>query len=188
MKNYKYLTTFMLFSFVLFCSCNSSFKNETESNTIDTLLARKITFPTKLSYLKSNSFYPIDTLLTRFESEIKVISIVDGSCMKCITNQINRLDSLFTMEFQNFNDTKLIFVLNVSMYDSSFFMRNLYPEIRTSGALLWDNSYHFERENRLFTQNEYLRTFMVDAENRIVVYGNPLMNPELLDEYKKRFN
>ncbi|TAJ11014.1 hypothetical protein DMA11_18430 [Marinilabiliaceae bacterium JC017] len=60
------------------------------------------------------------------------------------------------------------------------------PIIRASGVVLWDDSYNFERHNALLTPDRNLRTFMVDKSNRIVQYGNPILNPEVLNEYKKK--
>jgi hypothetical protein len=65
-------------------------------------------------------------------------------------------------------------------------MRNFQSYIKATGAVLWDNNFNFERENKLFTPDQSLRTFMVDKDNRIIIYGNPLMDPKLLAAYKEK--
>jgi hypothetical protein len=67
-------------------------------------------------------------------------------------------------------------------------MRHIRPAIETTGVILWDNNYHFERQNQLFTKNLNLRTFMVNKQNKIIQYGNPVMNPYLVKEYKEKLN
>ncbi|MDA3780053.1 MAG: hypothetical protein PF487_07550, partial [Bacteroidales bacterium] len=81
---------------------------------------------------------------------------------------------------------KLIFILNVNKDDSAFFMQNFRSAIKTSGIILWDNNYNFERENELFSSNINLRTFMLNSENKIIQYGNPIINPDVIFEYREK--
>lgn len=182
----KHLAIFIALLTITISSCNY-FRPNTVERLTDTLLAKTITFPKQLLHLKGDHFYGIDSLLGSIEGKSKVVSIVDGTCPACIDGQLNRIDSIFR-QFKPNHDVQLVFILNVSSLDSAYFMRNFQSFIKSTGAVLWDNNYHFETVNQLFAPDQYLRTFMVNGNNRIVLYGNPLMNPKLLDEYKKRFN
>lgn len=174
----------ILFCFlVLFFSCNKLSKKNTPMLT-DTMLAKKIMFPAELKILKAGEFQDTNQNLKNV-NHLRIISIVDGACMKCIINQLNYTDIAFNSFTRK--DKDLIFILNVSSNDSSFFMNNLYPSIETESLILWDNNFNFERTNKLFTSNFNLRTFMIDSNNQIIHYGNPVMNPEEINTYKQKY-
>lgn len=169
---------------IIFTSCNYQNSNNNKSDT-DTLLTKKIIFPNSLLKLDGTQFHKIDTFITEIKDKTKIISIIDGNCIKCIINQLNKIDSTFNNILYD-SDNILIFVLNVNTEDSVYFMRNMQPAINASGAILWDNNYNFERENKLFTPDVNLRTFMINSENKIVQYGNPIMHPEVIFEYQEK--
>lgn len=177
---------FTLYISISFISCNykSSYKVK---NSSDTLLAKQIIFPGSLLKLEGLKGVKIDSLLDEIAGKIKIISIVDGACVKCITNQLNYTDSLFGTIVEN-NDIQLIFVLNVLSEDSVYFMRHTQSAISANGTVLWDNNYNFEKENKLFSPDENLRTFMINSENKIVMYGNPVLNPDIINDYRRFLN
>lgn len=168
---------------ITFISCKYKSSSKIEK-TSDTLLSKQIIFPKSLFKLDGVQVSNIDSLLGEIENKIKIISIVDGACPKCITNQLNYTDSLFGSIIEN-EDVHLIFILNVFSEDSAYFMRHTQPYISAKkGIVLWDNNYNFEKKNKLFAPDENLRTFMVDGHNKIVVYGNPVLNKEIIYKYK----
>nr|MDA3779167.1 hypothetical protein [Bacteroidales bacterium] len=134
--------------------------------------------------LEGTRLFKTDSLIAEIEGKTKIISIIDGNCMKCIINELNKIDSTFNSILND--DDLLIFILNVNKYDSVFFMRNLQPAIKATGIILWDNSYNFEQQNNLLTYDKNLRTFMINRKNKIIQYGNPVMNPDVIFEYKKK--
>ena len=158
------------------------------NNSADSLLTKTISFPKTLLQLDENKIKKIDSFNAATKGKRKIISIIDGNCSKCIINQLNNIDSIFNKLIINKNSSELIFILNVQSKDSAYFMQNLRPLIDARGIILWDNNYNFERKNKLFTKNYNLRTFMTNPKNRIIQYGNPLMNPELIYEYKEKLN
>lgn len=169
---------------IIFPTACKHYSSNNNNNISDTLLTKTISFPNCLLKLNDTKFSKIDSFINTIKGKAKIVSIVDGNCMKCIINQLNYIDSLFN-NILNDSDNLLIFVLNVSSSDSAYFMRNLEPAIKVKGTILWDNNYNFEKENKLFSPDENLRTFMVNKENKIVMYGNPVFNPDIIYEYKK---
>ena len=153
-----------------------------KSEVSDTLLGRHIVFPSSLFQLQADELIPVDEVLKDIEGKTKIVSIIDGDCMKCIISNMNVQDSLFHTIILD-SDQQMIFILNVRPADSSYFMRNLQPAIRVQGIVLWDNDFNFEAVNALFTPDVNLRTFMVNSSDSLVMYGNPLINPDLLQEY-----
>jgi hypothetical protein len=184
-------TIFFILLFIFFAAIGFALKkwhhvNATKENTIaiDTLLTKTIIFPDELLLLNGNQFDRIDSFRHKCDEKTKIISIVDGSCMKCIANLLNKNDSIFHSVLGD--DFWMIFVINVHKEDSTYFMQNLQPAIKTTGSLLWDNNYHFETQNELFTSHINLRTFMINKDNKIIQYGNPVFHPEILSEYKEK--
>lgn len=183
----KRLLIYLTLSLVVVTITSCEFLSGSNANMLrssDTLLTKTITFPNKLLKLEDVEFYNIDSFLVESSNKTKIISIIDATCMKCIVGQLNKLDESFNSITSD--DDELVFILNVNKTDSASFMRNLHPAIISNATLLWDNAYHFELQNKLLTYDANLRTFMVNKENKIIQYGNPIMNPDLLSKYKDK--
>ena len=171
---------------IIIASCKHQHSNSNSNNTtLDTLLAKTIIFPNNLLKLNGTQFQRTDSFISEIKDKTKVISIIDGNCMKCIINQLNKIDSTFNSIILD-DDNLVIFILNVSTKDSVYFMRHLQPAIKATGIILWDNNYNFERQNNLFTPDVNLRTFMINKKNKIIQYGNPIMNPDVIFEYQEK--
>lgn len=179
----KYLSLFCI-TLILFSRCNnvSSFQNSQKLSS-DTLLYREIFFPSDMSVMEGYGFHKTDSL--NHLKQNKIISIIDATCVKCIYDQLNKMDSIF----QTINHTKnslVIFILNVPASDSAYFILNIRPSIKAKGIILLDNRYAFEGRNNLFTTEASLRTFLTNNENKIILYGNPIANPALIPLYRNR--
>ncbi len=168
---------FIIFFFVVLFSCTK--KEE------DPWLNKKIIFPKELVELKNSEINPLNNFINEINGKLKVVSIIDATCVKCIVNQLNKIDSLFSTIIKENNKQKIIFILNVNKGDSVNFIKNMYPYIKAKGILIWDNSYHFETKNNIFTEKVSRRTFLLDENNKIIQVGNPLFEPRLYDAYKE---
>ncbi len=164
-------------------SCNNHDKHANTAS--DTLLYKKITFPDSLFLLDDLMLKKPDSLIMQIRNKTKIISIIDGDCVKCIVMQLNKLDNIFNSILSN-NNGVYITILNVRKQDSAYFMHNIQPLIDANGIILWDDNYHFESQNKLFTKHRNLRTFMISANNKIIQYGNPIIHPEVLSQYKEK--
>lgn len=184
MKKMGLYSLLVFFVIIVFASCN--YQDSINTNiTTDTLLTKTIIFPNSLLKLNGTQFQKTDSLICEIKDKTKIISIIDGNCMKCIVNQLNKIDSTFNSIMPG-DDNLIIFILNVSKEDSVYFMRHLQPAIKATGIILWDNDFNFERQNHLFTPKVNLRTFMINNENKIIQYGNPIMNPDIIFEYQEK--
>lgn len=154
----------------------------------DKWIGKKVYFPDQLKLLQDTIFYSIDIFEKEYINKNKVVSIVDVSCIKCILNQINKIDSTFNRILENDTNSVLVFVLNVHSSDSTYFMMNLWPMINTKGIILWDNNFNFEHENDLFTPELDQRTFMINSKNIIVCIGSPISNPNAIGKYQKELD
>lgn len=146
---------------------------------------KTIMFPNELRYMDVDRVVNLDSSYLLFHSKPRLISIVDATCSKCIHNLINPLDSVFADLLPS---TQRFYILIIPHDDSAFFMHHFYPEIRAQGQLIWDQDYYFETVNGLFTSNMHLRTFLLGPDNRILQSGNPLMDSNIIEEYKKHLS
>lgn len=61
----------------------------------DTLLSKRVILPEQLIQLSSDEHYSVDSFSVQLTGKKSMISIIDGTCMACIIDQLNALDSLF---------------------------------------------------------------------------------------------
>lgn len=175
----------LFFCFIVLVSSSCNYQSRNNNSTTDTLLAKTIIFPNSLLKLNGVQFQKIDSFLYEIEDKMKIISIIDAGCMKCIMNQLNKIDSTFNSIMFG-DESILIHILNCSREDSIFFMNNLQPAINATGTILWDTDFYFEKQNHLFSSNINSRTFMVNNENEIIQYGNPLLKPDVIFKYQEK--
>ncbi|TAJ04847.1 hypothetical protein DMA11_23790 [Marinilabiliaceae bacterium JC017] len=175
---------FVFLGLIILSSCQYKSAKIDQGNRVDTLLSKKIRLPAELLELQGERFLKIDTFVNEIKGKNMMILIVDGTCIKCVINHLNVLDSIFHSIIPN-TECQVVFVLNVSQRDSAFFMNDLRPEIRASGKLLWDSHYYFELYNALLTPDKNLRTFMTNKDGKIVYYGNPIIDPSVIHGYKR---
>lgn len=182
----KIISPFILFvCFIVLVSSSCNYQSRNNNSTIDTLLTKTIIFPNSLLKLNGVQFQKIDSFLYEIEDKMKIISIIDAGCMECIMNQLNKIDSTFNSIMFG-DESVLIFILNCSREDSIFFMNNLQPAIKAKGTILWDTDFYFEKQNHLFTSSINSRTFMLNNENEIIQYGNPILKPDIIIEYQEK--
>lgn len=149
-------------------------------------IGKKIYFSEELKLLEDRNLYSLDCFKEISVSKNKIISIIDASCSKCILGQLNKIDSLFAGIVNGDSNTELVFVLNVDDNDFKSFMVALYPLIISNAPILCDNYFRFETENDILTPNLSERTFLINRENKIILVGNPLFYPDIIEEYKKK--
>lgn len=179
----SYCLVAALISLTLSCQ-NSKTKEDTKSSNIS-WIGKKIQFPKELMILDGIDLFPFEKIEKQYANTSKVISIVDATCSSCILGQLNRTDSLFQTVVDR--DENIIFILNVNKNDSASFMVSLRPFIKARGRILWDADFYFESLNDVFSENIINRTFLLNSKNEIVLVGNPLFQPSLIEEYKERF-
>ncbi len=143
-----------------------------------------VQFNVGLRLLSNGMLVSVDSVLSTYKGKKKIVSIVDGICMKCVINDLNQADEVFQ---QITASKKVIYILNVTSADSAYFIANLEPLIKVKGHILWDDSYSFENTNGLLSSDKNLRTFLLDEQNNIKLIGNPLYNPDLVERYKEAF-
>lgn len=168
----------------VFCSC----KTEKKGSRNEEISQKNISYPSNLKLLSNGTLLEIDSAIRFLEGKLKIISVVDGVCMKCVINDLNETDKVF-QEIISVNDNStVVYILNVTPADSAFFRKNFEHLIDVNGMIFWDNSFEFERTNGLLSPNKKNRTFILDDRNQIVLLGNPLFDMDKMEEYQRVFS
>ena len=171
-----------LFVLAIFFSCsNTSSTTNRCSEEPDTLIGKPIHFPRTLLQVKNGGLVNADSAINIIEGSNYMVSIIDATCVKCIYYRLNILDSLFRANLPP--EVSKVFVINIEGRAISYFFRELYPGINAQGILLLDTAFVFERGNSILSSNINHRTFMVDYHGKLALYGDPLSQPQCLDQY-----
>ena len=174
MKGRFYIAFIMI---VLFSSCSKQKINDAPED------VNTVTFKNNLRQLSNGVLYESDSVLELLNGRKKIVSIVDGVCMKCVINDLNYADEVFQEIIGSNNLNKVVYILNVPSADSLYFLKHFEPSINVKGIVLWDNSYSFEKLNGLLTADKSYRTFLIDENNQIKLAGSPLYDSELMSNY-----
>ncbi|MCH7411055.1 hypothetical protein MM239_16740 [Belliella sp. DSM 111904] len=175
----KFLLLMVVISTCLVCNKkkeNTTFLSEHDHPAVN--------FNQGLKLLIRGKLYDPDSILDQFIHKKKIVSIVDGVCMKCVINDLNQADLMFREITKENTLAQTIYVLNVPPADSAYFLRHFEPSIDVKGLILWDHGYTFENTNDLLTADRNLRTFLLDENNFIKFFGHPLYNSKLIEKYK----
>lgn len=171
--------------FFIFCCQPSELRHKNQKE-VDQWLGKKVIFPAELMVLNDNNLFPIEPIDRKQIETHKIVSIIDASCTSCILGQLNRIDSLLQTIVRQSDD--IVFILNVKKSDSASFRVSMQPFIKVKGRILWDSGFYFETANDIFSENLLLRTFLINSKREIILVGNPLFQPNLLEEYKSLLN
>lgn len=167
----------------IFCllSCSSGDRNNKKSDFIPDV----ITFSKSLKYLSDGDLIELEYAMGKLLENKKIVSIVDGVCMKCVINDLNDADLAFQELVGKGNQSQVVFILNVPPTDSLYFRTFFEPMIDVKGIILWDSSYDFEKLNKLLSPDKKNRTFLLDEENQIMLFGSPQFDQKLNEQYKE---
>jgi hypothetical protein len=82
-----------------------------------------------------------------------------------------------------FKDVQMAYIVTTPYPD--YFLKVFYPEIKHGGILLIDDSDSFHSLNNLKYSQAHLNTFLVDSTFSIMLQGDPLVMPGMLERYEK---
>jgi hypothetical protein len=163
--------------------CTNSGKKE-EKQIIQNLMGKVLPLPDSIVTLDN---YSLDTTSIRyFNSNIKIISLVDGRCPACI----NKLSKLIKAKkrLENKANKKIDFVFLVHTKNFKTFKNNFYPVLDPETPIIIQKDLSFLEENPLPGFGVYQTVLTVN--NKIRLVGNPAINEDLeslyLDEINKQ--
>jgi hypothetical protein len=163
------------------CENNEKIKNNVKME--------KLVWDLNLFHLQKENLNAADSIIKSINKRKKIISIIDGICMKCVVYDLNETDKHLQKITNNNTLAQVVYILNVNNTDSIYFLKNLQPHINVKGIILWDNAFKFEKTNQLLTSDKNKRTILVDENNFIKIKGNPFtiksINKQYIEELTK---
>ena len=141
-------------------------------------IGREIMFPDELVYRIQDDTVNLDLNMTDF----KIVNYVDSTgCTSCRlkldmwTDVVNEFKSLTDF------DIEMVTIVNPADIDdiSAILRRNNYLS-----PVAFDTGNVFDQTNSLPPRSEH-HCFLLDAENKVVAIGNPVLNPKIRELYKQ---
>ncbi|NHB70127.1 hypothetical protein [Perlabentimonas gracilis] len=109
-----------------------------------------------------------------------IITTIWGECHVCMA-KFKEWEKIRGKE--PFKDLQVVYIVTTPYPD--YFLKVFYPEIKHSGILLIDDSDSFYSLNNLKYSQAHLNTFLVDSTLSIILQGDPLVMPGMLEQYEK---
>jgi hypothetical protein len=106
-----------------------------------------------------------------------IISIFDIGCSSCMETLDNWKE--FT-KLMNKRNVKVAFIIPPELMD----MYNRQKQLFDGLTLYFDKKYRFIEANQI-SPDKALQTFLIDKTNKIVILGNPVINPGVRNIYLK---
>ncbi|MDE6240555.1 MAG: DUF1573 domain-containing protein [Muribaculaceae bacterium] len=175
MNHHPIILTLLVSAATLFISsCND--KRAAHTNIIAEWVGREIVMPDDLVYQIQGDTIDLD--LSR--PDFKIVSYIDSTgCTSCRmkltmwSELINEIKSLPDV------DVEVIMIINT---DTPKEITYLLQRDNYLNPVAIDRNNLFDRLNELPPRLEH-HTFLLDAENKVVAIGNPVLNPKIKDLY-----
>ena len=138
---------------------------------------RKLIFPDSLLQLKNDTLSSVKT--ERFKTRnLKIVTFISGECYSCVKTLnlwANLIDSLDRFD-------KIEFIPIILTFDTDQFINDFYTDSPKTLELYIDQDLKFVTNYTL--PNDFtLRTFLLNADNIVLLIGNPLYKNEVLKLY-----
>ena len=167
----KFISTLLFVTTLLSCSTKKNQLNDfigTEINIKDTLTGR-------------HNFK--DTIIA-ISNTPKLIAYYDNiGCASCKIKELfdwgYYLEDIDSLKNNNQIDYLFIFRSN----DKKAMDMNLVA-YRFKRLVYYDTTGYFEQKNQSIAKNKGLHIMLLDKDNKIVMFGNPVLQPELWERYK----
>ena len=181
MKHYKlfYLSLFILASFA--CSCKNNSRQKEIAKIVTEWTGKEILFPENIPCYVSGKDTLSELCNQYFQKEFKILMYVDSAgCSSCRLKLfewqqlIQEADSLFQgkigflLFFQPKNEREMAYLFTRDRFDFPVFM---------------DMKGTMNRLNRFPQAMEY-QCFLLDKDNKVMMIGNPTLNPKIWELYK----
>lgn len=170
---YLLLGFYMLF----FVSCKNNSKNSIERNEIE-LIGKKITYPLKLEYLSMK----MDTITKSILSPYRILLYTDS--VGCLGRKLNLLAwKRYLSKIDSIMPGRVDFVLFAQLNNKEELKYEL-KNCKFEYPVIMDLKNEFCLLNKL--SNEMgMQCFLLDSINQIISVGNPTLNPQIGELYKR---
>lgn len=165
----------IVFLFWLLVGCGRESRSIKE---IRMMVGKTITFEGDYSYFdKSDSYSQL------YDKPIRIVTYIDNeACAECALKPLIVFDTIVSRVSKSADSIEVVAIMhgiNIAIYQTE--LQNL----NVNSVICVDSSHTFLKRNKLDKTLYRNRTFIIDANNRIVFVGDPVFNPLLQKSYEK---
>lgn len=168
---------------VIFCVVSCNFKKGPE-NIIPEMVGKRVALEDLTSFWMGR-----DSLYLKTDSSlVKLIVFYDSTaCQSCRVKTMFEWESFIEMEKKTNGKFVFMPVFSPSKNEYEQFLRLL--AISRFKHHVWvDSSGSFLRNNKFLPEDKFYYAFLVDESNSILIVGDPIVNPNLVQLYDKVIN
>jgi hypothetical protein len=175
MNKYTSFLFIILISFVPYC------RNKKESNEINEMI--KILHKTELIIPSLDSINcNYSKHITNKILLIRLIVCIDTRCKQCF-DELNQWIKIIP-EIKGVHNISVLFIFNSSDMEQ---LQNHLQKINFKYQYLIDRNDEFLLKNKL-PMGRFYNTFLLDTNRRVILLGNPILTPSLINEYKSEID
>jgi hypothetical protein len=171
MNRFVYLFIFLM----PILGCRNSNTSNIES-TVSNLYGKKISIPTdSFQCYKGLKEYPIN----QEHSEYKLVVFIDSTeCSSCALENMHEWDSYVCLSDSLKNKFNIIFIISPKQGEVGNAKIKILSE-NFKHAIYIDAKSIFHKANPIIPANKIYHTFLLDAENKILLVGSPIHNKKI---------
>lgn len=139
------------------------------SNIDNKFLNRELQLPEELAIIENNELVNVSDTLQVSDSK-KIIFFLNGNCLKCL-GQLQLLQEIIDNTPGDYEIWIMVFTSQINN-----FITNIYPKIEIKAKFFYNENNLIERENNLTGFYKYGNTIILDNNNKIISYGDPVAN------------
>lgn len=177
MMSFRYFPLLVMSAAILY-SCRS---NQPDANAVQQLVGSSIVIPDDLVARADGHdtvWAPRDAAM---DARIVVYYDAEG-CTPCKLKELLTWKSLIET-YDQAEHTRFLFILNAGNTARQELDHIVYS-MRFTHPVLIDTAYSFERDNPQLPQEALFHVFLLDRNNRVVLVGSPIGNPQMWELYE----
>ncbi|MCR8667555.1 hypothetical protein NO995_07675 [Aestuariibaculum sp. M13] len=184
---YIKLVGLSLFFTILFVGCENTNKNTNPTSDLEYLLPQKEWIGRKINI---NSFSKMDTIFCSERSSLEknethnIVYYFNGECSSCIA-KLAEWHKDFIKVKKNNEDVKCTYVsFGIDSDILQYYLEQL--NVNLNHCLLHDKNKQILKKNDLLNKKKlYTYVLLLDAQGKVMAFGNPFEAKNVMDIYKK---
>lgn len=140
----------------------------------------RLSISDSLLAIKGNQLEILNSSNHMITKKLAIVTTIWGECHICM-EKFEHWEQLLNK--QQFNEVDIVYIITTPYPE--YFMKVYYPELNHRGTMLIDSNDRYFNLNKLKHSTPYLNTFLVDSVFNIILQGDPLTMPGMMDQYER---
>ncbi len=137
-------------------------------------------YQNKLNFIPQ--ILPLEAQSTLENNTYKIVTIINGYCTSCLDEF--RLWYELKQKYEQIKNTPIIYYVCVEDIE---IIKPWIKKYKLTNTVI-DKQQLYLKENNLYNYKSHLHTFLINNDNNIVLIGNPIYNPKVLNLYLKNIS